>query len=70
MEGYLIFVVMWLDLQGCAAVFCLVRAHVCTPFYCLQMFRKLVSQGMTEADEEKLLSMKDFIVKLHRSRAG
>ncbi|XP_067658475.1 phosphoinositide 3-kinase regulatory subunit 4-like [Haliotis asinina] len=35
-----------------------------------QVFRKLTSLGMTETHETKLLAMKDFITKLHRSRAG
>ncbi|XP_064641912.1 phosphoinositide 3-kinase regulatory subunit 4-like isoform X2 [Lineus longissimus] len=35
-----------------------------------QLFRKLTSQGMTESDEDKLMAMKDFMLKLHRSRAG
>lgn len=35
-----------------------------------QVFRKLNSLGMTEAQENKLLAMKDFMIKLHRARAG
>ncbi len=34
------------------------------------VFRKLTSQGMTTQDEDKLLAMKDFILKIHKARAG
>eukprot|EP00058_Branchiostoma_floridae_P000739 XP_002586227.1 hypothetical protein BRAFLDRAFT_132368 [Branchiostoma floridae] len=36
----------------------------------VQLLRKLNSQGMTEIHEDKLLSMKDFMLKLHKSRAN
>ncbi|PVD36888.1 hypothetical protein C0Q70_03878 [Pomacea canaliculata] len=36
----------------------------------MQIFRKLNSLGMTEAQESKLLAMKDFLLKLHKARAG
>ncbi|XP_041377701.1 phosphoinositide 3-kinase regulatory subunit 4-like [Gigantopelta aegis] len=36
----------------------------------IPIFRKLTYIGMTESHEDKLLRMKDFIIKLHRSRAG
>lgn len=35
-----------------------------------QIFRKLSSLGMAEEHEDKILAMKDYIVKLHRIRAG
>lgn len=35
-----------------------------------QIFRKLTSLGMTESAEEKLLAMKDFMLKLNRSRSS
>lgn len=35
-----------------------------------QIFRKLSSLGMAEVHEDKILAMKDYIVKLHRMRTG
>lgn len=35
-----------------------------------QLLRKLQHLGMTESHEVKLLAMKDFILKVHRARAG
>ncbi|KAK3104962.1 hypothetical protein FSP39_014143 [Pinctada imbricata] len=35
-----------------------------------QIFRKFTSLGMTEGHEDKINSMKEYITKLHRSRAG
>ncbi|CAH1773990.1 unnamed protein product [Owenia fusiformis] len=35
-----------------------------------QLLRKLMSQGLTEQGEDKLLALKDFMVKLNRARAG
>lgn len=35
-----------------------------------QIFRKLTSLGMTEAHEDKIFAMKEYILKLHRARAG
>ncbi|KAL5015431.1 hypothetical protein ScPMuIL_009701 [Solemya velum] len=35
-----------------------------------QIFRKLSSLGMTESHEDRILAMKDYILKLHRARAG
>ncbi|XP_076085974.1 phosphoinositide 3-kinase regulatory subunit 4-like isoform X1 [Mytilus galloprovincialis] len=35
-----------------------------------QIFRKLSSLGMAEEHEDKVLAMKDYIIKLHRIRAG
>ncbi|XP_061162546.1 phosphoinositide 3-kinase regulatory subunit 4-like [Saccostrea echinata] len=35
-----------------------------------QVFKKLTSFGMDESHEDKLLAMKDYVMKLHRSRAG
>ena len=32
------------------------------------LFRKLHSQGVTEADEDKLLYLRDIMIKLHRAR--
>ncbi|XP_069112623.1 phosphoinositide 3-kinase regulatory subunit 4-like isoform X1 [Argopecten irradians] len=34
------------------------------------IFRKLISFGMTEAHEDKIFAMKEYILKLHRARAG
>ncbi|KAL4221189.1 phosphoinositide-3-kinase [Mactra antiquata] len=34
------------------------------------IFKKLTFLGCTESHEDKILAMKDFIVKLHRARAG
>ncbi|KAK2148717.1 hypothetical protein LSH36_486g02011 [Paralvinella palmiformis] len=34
------------------------------------LFRKLTSQGLTAVDEDKLLTMKDFMLKIHKVRAG
>ncbi|XP_048750935.2 phosphoinositide 3-kinase regulatory subunit 4-like isoform X2 [Ostrea edulis] len=35
-----------------------------------QVFKKLTSFGMDESHEDKILAMKDYVMKLHRSRAG
>ncbi|KAI0213059.1 Phosphoinositide 3-kinase regulatory subunit 4 [Lamellibrachia satsuma] len=35
-----------------------------------QLFRKLASQGMTVNEEDLLLAMKDFMLKLHRARSA
>ncbi|KAL3861428.1 hypothetical protein ACJMK2_007462 [Sinanodonta woodiana] len=35
-----------------------------------QIFRKLTSLGMTESHEDKILAMKELMLKLHKSRAG
>ncbi|XP_013397860.1 phosphoinositide 3-kinase regulatory subunit 4 [Lingula anatina] len=35
-----------------------------------QMFRKLFSQGLGDKEEDKLLSMKDFMLKINRMRSG
>lgn len=35
-----------------------------------QVFKKLNSFGMDESHEDKILAMKDYVMKLHRSRAG
>ena len=34
----------------------------------IPVFRKLHSQGITEEDEDKLLFLKEIIVKLHRAK--
>ena len=39
-------------------------------FFFIQIFKKITFLGSTEAHEDKLLAMKDFILKLHRARAG
>ncbi|XP_078336742.1 phosphoinositide 3-kinase regulatory subunit 4-like isoform X4 [Crassostrea virginica] len=35
-----------------------------------QVFKKLSSFGMDESHEDKILAMKDYVLKLHRNRAG
>ena len=35
----------------------------------IPVFRKLLSQGITEEDEDKLLFLRDVIVKLHRAKS-
>ncbi|XP_012944552.1 phosphoinositide 3-kinase regulatory subunit 4 [Aplysia californica] len=35
-----------------------------------QVFRKLTSLGLNDKSEEKLLAMKDFLLRLHKNRAG
>ncbi|XP_032813676.2 phosphoinositide 3-kinase regulatory subunit 4 [Petromyzon marinus] len=34
-----------------------------------QLLRKLFSQGMTSADEDKLIALRDYMVKVHKARA-
>ena len=35
-----------------------------------QIFKKISFLGSTDGHEDKLLALKDFILKLHRARAG
>ena len=43
---------------------------IVTYFDFFQIFKKITFLGWTEAHEDKLLAMMDFILKLHRARAG
>lgn len=41
-----------------------------TPFDSVDHFLSLINQGMTEAEEDKLLALKDFMLKSNKAKAN